>query len=139
VAEPAGEVAVATPMHGADLVVRRTVAVLVPTLALLSIAAVAVPDLAGLGFAWVLPGLALAAATLALSTFVRVPVAAGGLIGAWFVLLATASRLQSARDALDDSAIFGPAGQLVSLVVVAMALTVLVARRDRFDTMEVTW
>jgi hypothetical protein len=139
VAEPAGEAAVATPVHGVDLVVRRTLAVLVPTIALLSIVGLAVPDLAGLGFAWVLPGLGLAAAALALSTFVRVPLAVGGLAGVWFLLLMIGERVDGVREPLGDTPIFGAAGQLVSLAVLAGAIVVLVARRDRFATMEVSW
>jgi hypothetical protein len=138
VAEPAGEAGVATPLHGVGLAVRRTLAVLVPTIMVLAIAGLALPDVASWSFAWVLPGLGLAAASLALATFVRVPVAVGGMAVVWLMVL-TGSRVRRIRGPIVEAAVFEAPGQLVSLAVVLVAAAVIVGRRDRFETVEVTW
>ncbi|HET6664139.1 MAG TPA: hypothetical protein VFG94_07770 [Acidimicrobiales bacterium] len=138
IAEPAGEAGVAAPMHGAGLALRRTVAVLAPTMVLLAVAGLALPDLAGPGFTWVLPGLGLAVAALALSTFLRVPVAVGTMAVVWLLAL-YASRMRSARLPIGEIVVFRPVGQVVSAAVIAAAVLTLIARRDRFDTVEVSW
>lgn len=137
--DPAGEAGTATPLHGAALAIRRVVAVLAPTLVLLALAGLAVPHLAGGGAAWVLPGLALAAGTLALSTFVRTTVAAAFLSVGWLSVLGV-TRVGAGRHAqIADAAVFATSGQGVALVLVLVAGGTFYARRDRFATLEVTW
>ncbi|MGH9274953.1 MAG: hypothetical protein ACRDZU_09935 [Acidimicrobiales bacterium] len=137
--EPGGEAAAATPMFGAALVMRRVLAVLVPTFAILAAAGLAQPNLAAGGALWVLPGLALVLGSLALATFVRVTVAAGVLAGAWLTLLASVSVLDGRRLALAHTAVFEAAGQSAALAIALIAAAALYARRDHFSTMEVTW
>ena len=138
VADPGGEAAVATALHGPGLALRRTLAVLLPTVVLLAVAGLAVPGMAGWGVAWVLPGLGLASASLAVSTFVRVPVAVCATAVAWFAAVAASGR-GALRHAAADVALFQPAGQLGFVALIAVAVLTLVARRGRFATMEVSW
>lgn len=137
--EPGGEAAAATPMHGATLVMRRVLAVLVPTFVILAIAGLAQPNLAGGGALWVLPGLALVLGSLALATVVRVTVAAGVLAMSWLTLLASVSVLDGRKVPLADTPVFEVVGQSAALTLALIAAAALYARRDRFSTMEVTW
>lgn len=137
--EPGGEAAAATPMFGAALVMRRVLAVLVPTFAILAVVGLAQPDLAGGGALWVLPGLALVLGSLALATFVRVSIAAGVLAVAWLTVVTSVSVLDGRRVALAHTAVFEAAGQSAALALALLATAALYARRDHFSTMEVTW
>jgi hypothetical protein len=138
VAEPAGEAGVAAPLHGAGLALRRTLAVLVPTIVVLALVGLALPVVGSWSFAWVLPGLGLAAASVALATFVRVPVAVGATAVLWLMVL-MGSRARGVRGPIAEAAVFELPGQLVSVAVVLLAAAVIVGRRDRFETVEVTW
>jgi hypothetical protein len=138
IADPGGEAGVATPLHGPGLALRRTVAVLVPTVAILTLAGLLLPGLAGWSVVWILPGLALAATSLALSTYLRVTVAVATTAVVWVAALSS-SRLASRRVPLADLFVFEPAGQVACLLALAGASLVVAARRDRFATMEVTW
>lgn len=138
IADPGGEAGVATPLHGPGLALRRTIAVLVPTVAILTVAGLLVPGLAGWSVVWILPGLALSTTSLAVSTYVRVPVAVGVSVGIWFGVV-SASRLMAPGVRVVELDLFQPAGQLACLVAIAGAGAVVVARRDRFATLEVTW
>ena len=137
-ADPAGEAGVATPLHGPGLALRRTLVVLVPTVVVLTLLGFAVPGLAGWSVVWILPGLGLVAFAFALSTYVRIPTAIAVTAAAWFAVLA-GCRAGGPRVVAADLPVFQPAGQLAFLAVVVIALSVVVARRDRFATMEVTW
>lgn len=135
-ADPAGEAAVATPMWGAGLVLRRAVAVLVSTFGVLAVASLGLPRVDAAALGWVLPGLALALVALALATWLRVETAVGVLATAW-LLTVFATRWLAGRDAaFVDSATFTRTGQLVALLVAALAASLAVARRDRFATLE---
>jgi hypothetical protein len=137
--EPGGEAAAATPMHGAALIMRRVLAVLVPTFAILAVAGLAQPDLAAGGALWVLPGLALALGSLALATFVRVTIAAAVLAFGWIALLSSVTALDGRRVALADTPVFEVAGQSAALALALTAAAALYARRDHFSTLEVSW
>lgn len=136
-ADPGGEAGVATALHGAGLVLRRASAVLAVNLGLLGAAALALPDLGPSAAAWVLPSLALALGALALGTWLRAEVAVATLAGGWLVTVWSLWWLAGHDIAVADSATFAASGQLVALAAVAAAVTVLVARRDRFATLEV--
>ena len=136
-ADPAGEAGVGTPLHGAGLVLRRTSAILAVNLGLLGAGALVLPDLGPSAAAWVLPSLALALGALALGTWLRAEVAVAALASGW--LLTVWSLWWSAGHdvAVADSATFAASGQMAALAAVAAAVVVLVARRDRFATLEV--
>jgi hypothetical protein len=137
--EPGGEAAAAAPMYGAALVMRRVIAVLVPTFLILAVAGLAQPQLAAGGALWVLPGLALVLGSLALATVVRITVAASALAMTWLTLLASVSVLDGRAISLADTAVFGAVGQVAALAIALVAAVGLYARRDRFSTLEVTW
>lgn len=136
--EPGGEAAAATPLHGAGVAIRRTVAALVPTFLALGLASVALPHLSEAA-AWLLPGLALGVGVLLLATYVRPVVAAAALSIAWVGVL-TAVRVADGRHVpLADTVVFEPAGQLAALAVALLAAGLVYVRRDHFSTVEVTW
>lgn len=136
-ADPAGEAGVATPMHGAGLMVRRAVAVLAVTFTVLGVAALALPDLGPRSAAWVLPGLALALGALALSTWLRVEVAVSALAAAWLMAVWSLYWAGGHDGPVVDTATFTAVGQLTSLIVAVVAAALVVVRRDRFATLEV--
>jgi hypothetical protein len=135
-ADPAGEAGVATPMHGAGLVIRRAIAVVGITFGVLGAAALALPDLGPATAAWLLPALALALGTLALGTWLRVEVASGVLTGAWLLGVWSVWRLAGHDVPLADSAAFSVTGQITALAVAAAAATIAATRRGHFATLE---
>ena len=130
-ADPAHEIALATPMRGLRLVLTRAAAVLSFSTFWLLLAAVLMPGRQPMAFAWLLPSLGLTAATVALMTVVRPRRAAIITAVAW-VLIVTWIR----GVATDPLAAFGPAGQFTMLVIGLVALVVAVTRRQRFDVLE---
>lgn len=136
-ADPAGEAGVATPMHGAGLMVRRAVAVLAVTFTTLGLAALALPDLGPRSAAWVLPGLALALGALALSTWLRIEAAVSALAVAWLTTVWSVYWAAGHAGPIVGTATFRAAGQLTSLTIAIVAAALMVVRRDRFATLEV--
>ena len=137
--QPGGEAGVATPMNGLPLLLHRVVAVLVPTFAILVIAGFAQPDPTAGGFRWVLPGLALALGSLALSTVMRATTAAAALAMAWVMLVLLVSALDGRSIAVADSVTFSIIGQASAAALAVTASAWLYVRRDAFSTLEVTW
>lgn len=135
-ADPAGETGLATPLHGGGLVMRRAAAVLVLAFAVLAIGAVAAPSLGPAPLAWILPGTAISLGSLALATWVRVESAACGLAVAWITALGVARYLDGFDAPVASTALFAPAGQAVALTLTLLALAVVMARADRFSTLE---
>ena len=76
VADPAHEIAVASPFHGFRLLLIRTVAVVATSTGLALVMALLLPEAGLMAVAWIVPGLALAGVALAMSTVVS-PVVAG--------------------------------------------------------------
>lgn len=136
--EPGGEAAAATPMYGAALVLRRSVATLAPTFALLAAAGVALPHL-NEGARWLLPALALSTTAMALATCIRAVVAVAALASTWIILVTAVRMVDGRRVPLVETAVFEPSGQILALAAALLAVAVLYARRDRFSTVEVTW
>jgi hypothetical protein len=138
VAEPGGEAGTAAPLHGAGLVARRIVAVLVPALVVVGARSLLAAEHLAAAPLWLLPGLALAFTTLALSTYVRVTLAATLATLGWVAaVLAVVARNRGVD--LGDTQLFRSPGQVVAALVAATALAVVTARRDRFSTLEVAW
>lgn len=136
--EPAGEAAAATPLFGAGVVIRRAVTVLLPTFAILAVSSIALPHLSDAA-RWLLPGIALAVASLTLSTYVRPVVAIATLSAGWLTLLVAVQVLDGRSAPLASTAVFDARGQLLTLVLSLLAASLLYVRRDRFSTVEVTW
>ena len=121
--DPTYDVGLAAPYSTFRLLLLRSSAVLTSTLLLIAVSAVLLPLDGWLVAAWLLPSLALSAATLAASTRVD-PAWAGGLIVvAW--LLAVFGTVRVTGDRL---AAFGPTSQLLCAVLLALSVAVLVHR-----------
>jgi len=82
--------------------------------------------------AWLLPGLALAATTLALSTWTEPWTSVGLVVGAWLGGVALSGRLGG-----DWLAPFGPPTQVAAVVVLALAGALAIVRSPRLDHREI--
>jgi hypothetical protein len=131
--DPTYEIGIAAPMRSFRLLLIRTVAVVTSTVATAVIAALLLPDVRwGAAAAWLLPALGLAAATLALSTFIRQLPAAGLVAFTW--IASTGTVLWSASEgALTIPDVFGAAMQVPALVVMLGSMVVLAARQGAFE------
>ena len=126
--DPTYEVAQSSPMRSYRLLLIRSTAVLVSTVALAAVAALALPALDWHAAAWLLPSLGLTLATLALSTWVRPLVAAGIVAVAWvFVAIA------ATYDRADRLVVFHGGGQIALLVLAAVSVVALARRRETFE------
>jgi hypothetical protein len=130
-ADPAGEVAVVTPVHGAGLVLRRAGAVLGATCVLLGLASAALPEPGLAALAWALPALACALGSLALATWWRIEAVAATVAATWVVGL-TVLRVMSGS--VGDTFVFRPPGQAVAVLATAVAAYGLVARREQLGS-----
>ncbi|MFF1508974.1 zf-HC2 domain-containing protein [Streptomyces sp. NPDC058326] len=142
-ADPLYEITAATPSGGLRLLLTRTAAVLGVCVPLLTAGGALLPPVAGLpgAAAWLLPGLALTLATLALGSFVGCRAAALTLGGGW--LLAVTGPLLGGPDADPGAgaAALAPyfSGSAVQGGWAAAALAcaaLLVLRRRSFDHLE---
>lgn len=128
--DPTYDVALAAPYPSFRLLLLRTAAVLVSTMALVGLAALLLPATPGLAVAWLLPALALSTATLALSSRVPAAVAGGAVVALWLGAVFTAVRATGS-----PYVAFGAAGQAACLafVVISIALITGLHRRAAFD------
>ncbi|MFF9085490.1 zf-HC2 domain-containing protein [Streptomyces sp. NPDC014991] len=139
-ADPLHEVAAATPGGGLRLALTRTVAVLAVSLPPLTLAGLLLPASgAPAAVAWLLPGLALALATLALASFTGCRAAAGVTGGGWlFAVLSPAvagpGGAATARLAGQLSrCLDGAAAQSGWAAAAALSAVLLLARRPVYD------
>ncbi|MGW2300243.1 zf-HC2 domain-containing protein [Streptomyces sp. NPDC001809] len=140
-ADPMHEITAATPAGGLRLLLTRTAAVLVVCVPLLTAGGALLPPVAGLpgAAAWLLPGLALTLATLALGSFVGCRAAAATLGGGW--LLAVTGPLLGPVDTAAPAAALapyfsGPAAQGGWAGAALACAALLAARRRSFDHLE---
>jgi hypothetical protein len=124
VADPAFEIAAATPYSQLRLLALRTAFVVTTTLVPATIAGLWLPGSSVLAVAWLAPGLALTVGTVALSTRVAPHVAAVGLAALWLVV-----SLRALAPSRDPLLVLSSPVMAVSAVVVAAAVAVLVIRR----------
>jgi hypothetical protein len=130
-ADPIWETTLATPSEPLRLVVVRAVTVLAVALPLLLLVAPLLPWNAGTAAAWLLPSLAGAALTLALSTWFPVSEAALGTTALWLVTTAVA-----AGPGFHDVLLVLSAPMLsLYLVVAVLAALVFWMRLDRLATL----
>ncbi|WP_214322696.1 zf-HC2 domain-containing protein [Nonomuraea sediminis] len=133
--DPVHEIQAATPMGGARVLLLRAVAVLVTAIVLAGVAALLLPGPLGLSAAaWLLPALALTAATLALSTRFAPMISAAALTVAWLGGVLLFARLTG--DALTP---FSPAAQALYGAAALILVPLIYLRRARFDSGEPTW
>ncbi len=134
--DPTHEIAVAASIPAARVILLRTLAVTAPAFPALVAVSFVLPG-GPLAFAWLLPAVGLAAASLALGTIMPLSRAAVGLAAAWAVGAAVgfAEAPRSGAEAFVRSfAAFRPSGQLVSAAVGAASLVLLALRRAEFET-----
>ena len=129
--DPTYEIGIAAPIRGFRLLLIRSIAVLVSTIALAAVAALFLPALDWRAGAWLLPSLALVAAGLALSTLIS-PVRATVLVAtSWIAIVGSVARLVS--DSSSARTVFGEQMQVAVVVVMVGAALVLVARREELE------
>lgn len=130
-AEPAGELALATPAAGLRLVAARALVVAVTAVPLGVGAALAVGLPQQIALGWLLPGAALSALVLlAGTTRVDPSVVAAALGSVWAVVVsAPAAARRVPAEVVSDLIVSTPV-QLVALAVAVGALTLTLARRD---------
>lgn len=137
--DPCYELALASPMHSFRLLLVRATAVLAATTALSAAAALALPAAGWEAVGWLLPGLALTAVSLAMSTTVRPEAAAAAVSGLWVagVIFAEAGAAGGVRAALRSgevqSFLFQPPGQAALAATALAAAALVVTRRAAFD------
>lgn len=123
--DPSLAVTASTPYPAMRLLLLRSAAVAGTSTLLAAAAALALPDQAGMPLVWLLPAAALTAGLLALSSWVEVTTAAGGLAAAWLTFVVTSQ--------LESYPVYGVEGQLASGALLALAVAALVQQRHRLD------
>jgi hypothetical protein len=116
--DPAHELVTATPRAGLQLVLRRTMSVLVVVIPLMAVATWTSP------LRWLLPCLAFTVATLALGGFVGLRRAAAGLITAWAAFVIGPSLITARPPAVLEEPVAWAAVLVVGAVVVRLRATV---------------
>lgn len=126
-AEPAHEIAIAAPVGGLRLLMWRVAAV-APVAAVVNVAVGLLLGGRWFSIAWVLPGIALTLAALALSTTYSMVKSTAIIAGVWIVLMATVARVAS-----DNVVAFRPPMQLFWLLAAVAAGAVLWRRQDQLE------
>jgi len=125
--DPGHELAMASPIDKFSLLMLRSVAVVVSSVVMLVAAQLIAPSVAGAG-AWLLPALALSSITLALATRLTPIVAGAGVSAAWVALM-----VLTALGGEGPDFAFGGTAQAVYVVLAAVAVAVVVAKRSSFN------
>jgi hypothetical protein len=118
--DPTYDVALATPYPFLRLLLLRTAAVLVTTVTLIGLAAVLLPAAPGLAAAWLLPALALTAATLALSPRIPAAAAGGAVVALWLGAVFAAAGATGS-----PYAAFGAVGQITCLALIGVSIVLI--------------
>ncbi|MFF9567870.1 hypothetical protein [Streptomyces sp. NPDC014685] len=140
--DPMHEIAAATPSGGLRLLLTRTAVVLGVSIPALTLAGAALPpSAAGPGpAAWLLPGLAMTLAALALGSYVGCRTGASSVAAAWAIaVLLSAGASPSAVEAPVTGAaryFAGPSAQGAWAATALLCAALLAARRRSFDHLE---
>jgi hypothetical protein len=129
--DPTYEIGLASPMSSFNLLLIRAGAVLVTTVLLGTVAALALPELNWTAVAWLLPALGLVAAALALATFLGPLPAAAIVTIAWIAV--TAIGLAVGPTPGELRSLFAGSMQLLLLTVTLISGVALLLRRDKFE------
>ncbi|WP_186404186.1 zf-HC2 domain-containing protein [[Actinomadura] parvosata] len=116
------ELQAATPMGGSRSLLLRALAVLATAVILTGLATPLLPGPVGLAAAWLLPSLALTAATLALATWLSPLISAAVFAAAWFFAVVCGESLP-----------FSSAAQVLYALAALAFVPVIYLRRARFD------
>jgi hypothetical protein len=142
-ADPLHEIAAATPSAGLRLVLTRTAAVLAVSLPLLTLAGALLPSSGSPGAAaWLLPGLALTLASLALAAYFGVRTATTLTGGGWLcavlgpVLAAPGGRLTAHLTERLSSCLDGAPAQGGWAAAAVLCAAVLAAHRPAYHLLE---
>jgi hypothetical protein len=126
-ADPAYELAVASPFSLLRLLLVRSVAVVGSTIALTGIGGLLLADVGWSAASWLLPALALSVTILALSSRMAPVWAGAGVLTSWLAVVFLTTQLTG-----DRLAVFGHAGQLAALGLIAAAGLALARQRSTF-------
>lgn len=126
-ADPAYELAVASPYSMLRLLLIRAVAVVGTTLTVTALGGLLLLDSGWQSAAWLLPALALSLVTLALSAWTAPVWAATGVISTWVMAVSFTWRTTGM-----ELAAFGAKGQLLAGALLLVALGALLAQRNAF-------
>jgi hypothetical protein len=126
--DPVHDVTLAAPTSTFRLLLLRTAAVCLATIAVGALFALGLPGGAWRDVAWVLPALGLAVTTLALASWWPVQRVAVGVGAAWVAAVVALN-----GGDLRTPTGFGPATQLAAVALLAAATLIVVARRQTFD------
>lgn len=126
--DPSYEVGVASPMRTDRLLFIRATAVLIASIAIGSVAAIALPDMDRTMTLWLLPALGLTLATLAIATWLH-PILAACVVGLGWVMFAAVVSVVNA----DPLAPFHFIGQLASVVAIVACLLILAQRHSVYE------
>ncbi|HXJ63516.1 MAG TPA: zf-HC2 domain-containing protein [Actinomycetota bacterium] len=126
--DPTYEIGVAAPLRSFRLLLYRSAAVLVASVVFIGLAALALPGLDWTAAAWLLPAFALTVLTLAVSTVMEPVPSAVGVALWWVVSVALVGHLAG-----DGVAAFHADGQVVCVVLIAVAGLVLARRSEAFE------
>ncbi|MEV5203359.1 zf-HC2 domain-containing protein [Streptomyces sp. NPDC053720] len=142
-ADPMHEITAATPSGGLRLLLTRTAAVLVVSIPALTLAGAALPASAGWpgAVAWLLPGLAMTLAALALGSYVGCRTGATSIAAAWAAAVVLPAFVTSPPAALAAAAgaaryFAGPTAQAGWAAGALVCAALLVVRRRSFDHLE---
>ncbi len=130
--DPSYESSLAAPMSGLRLLTIRAVGVLVLTAPLVAIAGLLLHTNTWLAAAWLLPGIALGSATMALSTWKPLRTSALAVVGAWALTV-----IISNNNLADITRLFGFGGQLLSVSILVASAMLAYVRRDMFEHLEI--
>ena len=125
--DPMFETMQSTPVSGFQVLLARTVAVVATCIPLLVVAALLVPGARSSALTWVMPALALSLASLVVSSFTSLPVAAVAVIGSWFAIVTAAGVVG------EPAVLFEGPAQLAFVAVTTGSALVLARRRERFE------
>lgn len=129
--DPAGEMALATPMAGFRLIATRAVTVALTATPLAVVVALLLNLPAHVAFGWLLPGLALATLVLMAGTVRMDPAVTAGVLGAgWALVIVAPTVLRQITAEAVAQAVASPGAQLLALAVAALALALALTRRD---------
>jgi hypothetical protein len=126
--DPTYEIGLAAPLRSFRLLLFRSTAVLVASLVLIGLAALALPTLDWRAAAWLLPAFALTLVTLAASTIVEPVPAAVGVASGWIFSVVVVGRLAG-----DGVAAFRATGQVLCLAMIAVAGLIVARRSEAFE------
>ncbi|MFI5769338.1 zf-HC2 domain-containing protein [Streptomyces sp. NPDC051658] len=142
-ADPMHEITATTPSGGLPLLLTRTAAVLAVSIPALTLTGAALPPSAGWpgAAAWLLPGLAMTLAALALGSYVGCRTGATSIAAAWaaaVVLPAFAASPPVTAEAAAEAARYfaGPAAQAGWAAGALVCAALLAVRRRSFDHLE---